>query len=64
MIVCRVPKFERVQTRCRPKSPIDYTVQFFFGFAHSLDRAPTVMQDLGLDLQEVSLNGGGSADAP
>ena len=64
MIVYGMPRFAGVQAHCRPKSTIDYAIQFLFGFARGLNRAPTFTHDLGLDLQEISLNGGGAADTP
>jgi hypothetical protein len=39
-------------------------MQFLFGFIGGIEHVSTVIQDLGLDLQEIGLNGGGAADAP
>jgi hypothetical protein len=62
--VAGMPRFACIHVHCRPKSTIDNTIHIGFGLAGGLNLGPTITQDLGLDLQEISLNGGGSADAP
>jgi hypothetical protein len=64
VIVSGMPSFAYVQTHGGLRSTTEHAIDFVFAFARGIDRASTLMQDLRLDLQEVSLNGGGTPDAP
>ena len=50
-------KFVRVSMRCSPENTINNAVEFLFRFVGVLECVSAVFQYLGLDLQEIGLNG-------